>query len=207
MAIFKVPRITTIQRLTLLLEVGEIVYDTDQNIFYGGNGIENGGFPIGSGINSSTNVTEIMTLTQENIDNKEVVLNSIPVIPESVQLTPNGGIPQINGVDFQVNLNILTWNSLGLDGFLEVGDILIVQYKNTSDVVIETIIVTQQNIDDKQITLTTTPIAPEAVSMFIQGGLQQVNGIDFIIQTNLLKFDGLGLDGFLEVNDVLIVQH
>jgi hypothetical protein len=207
MAIFKVPRITTIQRLTLLLEVGEIVYDTDQNIFYGGNGIENGGFPIGSGINSSTNVTEIITLTQENIDNKEVVLNSIPIIPESVQLTPNGGIPQINGIDFQVNLNILTWNSLGLDGFLEVGDILIVQYKNTSDVVIETIIVTQQNIDDKQITLATTPIAPEAVSMFIQGGLQQVNGIDFIIQTNLLKFDGLGLDGFLEVNDVLIVQH
>ena len=113
MAIFKVPRITTIQRLTLLLEVSEIVYDTDQNIFYGGNGIENGGFPIGSGINSSTNVTEIMTLTQENIDNKEVVLNSIPVIPESVQLTPNGGIPQINGVDLQVNLNILTRNSLG----------------------------------------------------------------------------------------------
>jgi hypothetical protein len=190
----------------LLLEVGEIVYDTDQHIFYGGNGIESGGFAIGSG-NGTNNITQIITLTQQNIDDKEVILSSIPILPESVQLTPNGGIPQINGIDFEVTSNILTWDGFGLEGYLEAGDILIVQYKNTADVVIESIVITQQHIDDKEITLGTTPVAPETVSLFIQGGLQQVNGIDYVVQSNLLIFNGLGLDGFLEVNDVLIVQH
>jgi hypothetical protein len=206
MAIFKVPRISTSQRLGLLLDVGEIVYDTNQNIFYGGNGFEDGGFPIGMGA-GGINVTETIILTQQNIDDKEVTLNSTPMISESVQLTPSGGIPQVNGIDFSVVSNILSWDGLGLDGFLQAGDILLVQYKNTANVVTESITVTQQHLDDKQIVLGTTPVAPETVSIFIQGGLQQVNGIDFIVQNNLLIFDGLGFDGFLEINDVLIIQH
>jgi hypothetical protein len=43
MAIFRVPRITTTQRSILLLEEGEIVFDTDLKKFFGGDGITLGG--------------------------------------------------------------------------------------------------------------------------------------------------------------------
>lgn len=208
MAIFKVPRITTIQRSSLLLETGEIVYDTDQNIFYGGNNTQLGGFPIGSGIGGAgTYVSKTITLTQQNIDDGFVSLNSFPMIPESVVVYPAGGIPQVNGIDFEVSANILSWNGLGLDGFLEAGDIIIVEYQNTASITIETIILTQQNIDNKQLVLSSTPISPETVSLFPLDGLPQINGVDFIVEMNILKWNGLGLDGFLEVNDVLIIQH
>jgi hypothetical protein len=125
MAIFKTPRITTLQRLGLTLEDSEIVFDTDQKIFYGGNG-SNGGFPIGSGIGSNV---EMVVLTQQDISNKFIVLNDSPLFPGGVELTPGGGIPQINGIDFSVTGNILSWDGLGLDGnFLEQNEILIVKY-------------------------------------------------------------------------------
>jgi hypothetical protein len=108
MAILRVPRISSIDRAGLLLQVGEVVYDTDENIFYGGNGVQYGGFPIGIGVNGGTLVTQIVTLTEENILTKQLILNTIPVNSNLVQLTPVNGIPQLNSVDFQVNLNILS---------------------------------------------------------------------------------------------------
>lgn len=125
MAIFRVPRITTIQRSILLLDVGEIVYDTDQNVFYGGDSVTIGGFLIGQ---SAGSIVEFVTLTQEDIDDKQVTLSNTPLSPSTVMVTPEGGIPQINGVDFVITGNILSWDSLGLDGFLEVNEVLIVQH-------------------------------------------------------------------------------
>lgn len=125
MAIFRVPRITSVQRAALLLDVGEIVYDTDQNTFYGGNGVTSGGFLIGQ---SSGSIVDILTLTQTNIDDKQATLSQTPLIPSSVILTPEGGISQIYGVDYIVTGNLLDWTGLGLDGFLEVGDKIVVQY-------------------------------------------------------------------------------
>jgi len=43
MAIFRVPRITTPLRSGLLLQEGEIVFDTDLKKFFGGDGITIGG--------------------------------------------------------------------------------------------------------------------------------------------------------------------
>lgn len=125
MAIFRVPRITTIQRSTLLLDVGEIVYDTDQKVFYGGDSVTVGGFLIGQ---SAGSIVEFVTLTQEDIDDKQVTLSNTPLSPSTVMVTPEGGIPQINGVDYIITGNILSWDSLGLDGFLEVNEVLIVQH-------------------------------------------------------------------------------
>lgn len=125
MAIFRVPRITTTQRLGLLMDVGEIVYDTDQKVFYGGDGIVPGGFLIGQ---SAGSIIEIVTLTQDDIDAKQVTLNTTPLSPSTVIVTPEGGIPQINGIDYTIAGNILSWDGLGLDGFLEVNEVLIVQH-------------------------------------------------------------------------------
>jgi hypothetical protein len=127
MAIFKAPKITTIQRTTLLLGVSELVYDVDQNIFYGGDGVTVGGLPIGSNVGTSIQPQRI-ELTQQDIDNKYVTLNIAPLYPNTVSLTCENGIPQINGVDFIVTGNILSWDGLGLDNFLDNTDVLIVQY-------------------------------------------------------------------------------
>lgn len=126
MAIFKAPRITTGQRMGLTLQESEIVYDIEQKIFYGGNGTSLGGFPIGSGVGATT---ETFVLTQTDLDNKYITLDNSPIFPSSVTLLPSGGIPQINGIDFEVTGNQVSWNGKGLDGnFLEINDVLIIQY-------------------------------------------------------------------------------
>lgn len=125
MAVFRVPRITTLQRTSLLLQIGEVVYDTDENVFYGGNGVTTGGFLIGQGVGV---IVSNITLTATDILNKYVTLSTTPLIPSSVTLTPAGGIEQINGVDFEVVGNELRWDGKGLDGFLEINDVLIIQH-------------------------------------------------------------------------------
>lgn len=124
MAILKVPRITTSQRLGLLLQVGEIVYDISENLFYGGDGATLGGFLIGS---TSGNV-EILTLTQLNIDQGQATLSIAPLNPSNTLVYPEGGIAQIYGIDYLITGNTLDWSGLGLDGFLEVGETLIIEY-------------------------------------------------------------------------------
>lgn len=46
MAILKVPRCTTAQRLGLVPAQGEVIFDTDLNSYWGGNGVATGGVPI-----------------------------------------------------------------------------------------------------------------------------------------------------------------
>ena len=69
-----------------------------------------------------------ITLTQQNIDNKYVELPYTPVLPNEVLVTPVGGLSQVNGVDYEVSGNILSWGGLGLDNFLEDTDVLIIQH-------------------------------------------------------------------------------
>lgn len=125
MAVFKVPKITTAQRLTLVLDEAEIVFDTDSKNYYGGNNSDIGGFPLGSG--ASGNIQKF-TLTQQNIDNKKVTLSTEPFYPSSVTMTIVGGISQVNGIDFEVIGSDVSWDGLGLDNFLEVNEQIIIQY-------------------------------------------------------------------------------
>jgi len=125
MAIFKAPRVTTIQRNNLVLDVSELVYDTDQKAFYGGDGSTQGGFLIGE---TSGFVVERIDLTEIDIQNKFVTLSQTPLVPEAVILDIEGGISQVNNIDFKVIGNKISWEDLGLDGFLEETDVLIIQY-------------------------------------------------------------------------------
>jgi hypothetical protein len=125
MAMFKAPKITTVQRSSLTLEVSELVYDTDQKAFYGGDGSTLGGFLIGE---TSGFIVDVIELTQNDINNKFVTLSQTPLVSDAVMVTVDGGIPQINGVDYRVELNKVSWDDMGLDGFLDETDVLIIQY-------------------------------------------------------------------------------
>lgn len=72
--------------------------------------------------------TENVTIAQDHLDNKRIVLLKAPVNPESVTFLFQSGIHQINGLDFSVIGNEVTWDGLGLDGFIEIGDVVIIQY-------------------------------------------------------------------------------
>ena len=125
MAIFKAPRVTSIQRNNLTLEVSELVYDLDQKAFYGGDGSTKGGFLVGE---TSGFIVEKIELKEQDIANKFVTLKHTPLVPEAVILIPEGGPAQFINEDYSIQGNILSWNELGLDGFLEINDVLIVQY-------------------------------------------------------------------------------
>ena len=126
MAILKVPRITTSARSNLVLEKAEIVMDTDQNVYYGGDGETQGGFPLGAG---SSNYTETIIVTQQMVNNKKLTLEKTPLFPANVKLDFIGGIPQLNGIDFEIiSGNILSWQGKGLDNFIEENDVVIISY-------------------------------------------------------------------------------
>lgn len=71
---------------------------------------------------------DVIILTSEHISQKSVVLSMIPPNLNHVVVTPSGGPIQLINVDFLVQENILSWDGLGLDTFLEAGDVLVVQY-------------------------------------------------------------------------------
>jgi hypothetical protein len=124
MAIFKVPRASTTQRSQIIIEDAEIVFDTDQKRYYGGDGATYGGIPI-----ASESMTESIILTQLDIDNKNIRLGKVPLTPSTISLTPSGGPRQIYGLDFEIiDSNLLSWDGKGLDSFLEDGDVLFIQY-------------------------------------------------------------------------------
>lgn len=72
--------------------------------------------------------TESFTLTSGDVSSKKIVLSNIPV--STPTFTPDGALSQRYGIDFvyQESDNSLTWATLGLEGFLEVGETIEVSY-------------------------------------------------------------------------------
>lgn len=85
MSIWRVPGVTTIQRLTLTPLAREILQDTDTSIFYAGDGVTVGGIAIGSGSNkiesgvlvfNSTSPSNLVTLqTGKKVIKATVLVN------------------------------------------------------------------------------------------------------------------------------------
>lgn len=127
MAIFRAPRLTTTQRATLTLLASEIVYDIDQKLFYGGDNVTVGGFPIGSGVGKRS---ELIEITPQMVLDKQFELQSTPLFPSGITLEFINGTKQLFGVDFTLipSTKFISWDGLGLDGFIESGDVIYIQY-------------------------------------------------------------------------------
>lgn len=68
------------------------------------------------------------TLTAAQIASGEVQLPQAPPYPDSVRLVPEGGIEQVNGVDYQVVGTTLSWKGKELESLLEVGERILLIY-------------------------------------------------------------------------------
>lgn len=67
--------------------------------------------------------TEYRTITQEEIDNKKLLLTFTPLDPNNVQLDVKfGGGPQFFGEDFIIDGTFLKWDGYSLDGLLSEDD-------------------------------------------------------------------------------------
>lgn len=72
--------------------------------------------------------TEVVTLSITNIEEKCFTLSAIPDTPEKIELTPIGGVLQVYGVDFVYQDGVISWDGLGLDGFLENEEQVLIKY-------------------------------------------------------------------------------
>lgn len=207
MGVFKVPRATTAQRMTIVLDAAEIVFDTDLFTYFGGDGETLGGFPIGAGV--STKLTETFVLTQTDIDNNFVTLSKEAVDPETTVFILEGGPQQIYLNDYEIDGQQLTFT--GLVGFLEAGDKIIITYESSDSLgAIETrekFVLTQNQINNKQIVLQSSPSNPTLVKLLPEGGISQIYGVDFTVNDNILSWSNLGLDNFLESGEILFVTY
>jgi hypothetical protein len=126
MAIFKCPKITTAQRQTILLQEAEIVYDIDERKYYGGDNFRLGGFPLGDG---ATPKIELRVITQAEVDQKYLKLEYTVYQASITKFQFINGTTQIIDVDFVVDPDgFIRWEDLGLDNFIEAGDVVRIEY-------------------------------------------------------------------------------
>lgn len=72
--------------------------------------------------------SEQFTINNVHLLMKRVVLTNTPVLGYDVIIFPRNGCAQFLGDDFAVTGTEVSWDGLGLDGLLEVGDIIHVDY-------------------------------------------------------------------------------
>lgn len=126
MAIFKVPKINTIDRQALVLELSELVFDTDEKRFYGGDGLTNGGTIVGA--ESILQIKEKIIVTQDIIDNNRIDLNFIPLSNFPLTLNPVGGVEQVETIDYERDATGVSFLNLGLENFFELGEEIVFTY-------------------------------------------------------------------------------
>jgi hypothetical protein len=126
MAILRVPKITTSQRLELILSDSEIVYDSDLKRYYGGDNIRTGGFPIGEGAEP---YIETIIINQTQLDEKKIILENFVSNVNKTRFTFINGTTQLLNIDYIfIDNQTISWDNLGLDNFIEIGDIILIEY-------------------------------------------------------------------------------
>ena len=71
------------------------------------------------------------------------------------------------------------------------------------------VVVTEEMVTNKQISLGVVPLYPDKITLEFVNGTRQLYGVDFIFiaETAAIAWTGLGLDGFIEQDDVLLITH
>lgn len=67
--------------------------------------------------------------------------------------------------------------------------------------------ITAQNITDKNIVLSETPLFPLQVEVIPVGGIHQQINVDFIVMGNIIDWDSLALENLVEAGAFLIIGY
>lgn len=71
---------------------------------------------------------QVIMVTADNAATKCITLTNAPLLSYNVTILPRGGCQQFHDIDFAIEGSTITWDGYGLDGLLEVGDVLQVDY-------------------------------------------------------------------------------
>jgi hypothetical protein len=71
---------------------------------------------------------QTITINNSHLTNKSLTLTNAPLLGYNVTILPRNGCPQFLNEDFVIDGLTVTWDGYGLDGLLEVGDVLQVSY-------------------------------------------------------------------------------
>jgi hypothetical protein len=131
---------------------------------------------------------------------------SIPAVgiqgPRGYSMLSGSGVP-----DSELGINNDLYVNLA-NGFLYKKILNAWEFKFNIFPQFEKITITQQMVDDNGLHLSVTPLNPSAVSLAFVGGVgDQDNGEDFSVSGDFVGWSGLGLDGFIEVGDVLKIRY
>jgi hypothetical protein len=111
-----------------VLHEGEMGFETDSRKFKIGDGITPWqGLKYG-GLGISNFYFEEFILTADDVAAKKVRLTLSPNPTSKVQVELQGGPTQYSGIDFIVVDDEVRWDSLAIEGLVEVGSIFIVKY-------------------------------------------------------------------------------
>lgn len=78
---------------------------------------------------NDTSFSETITVTTANMLTKTVTVSNNIQYPSRTKIFPQGGPVQIYSKDFTVVAqNIIAWGGMGLDGLIEEGDSLVIEY-------------------------------------------------------------------------------
>ena len=82
---------------------------------------------------------------------------------------------------------------------------------NTSGISLE-VVMTGTEISNGYFDLPQVPTTPTEVRLTVYNGLEQDNGNDFVVisdgsEVKRISWNGLGLDGLLSINDILLVEY
>lgn len=78
---------------------------------------------------NDTTFSEIVGITSSNMLTKTLTLSKSVQNPSRTKIFPEGGPAQIYATDFIViSPNIISWGGMGLDGLIEEGDVLVIEY-------------------------------------------------------------------------------
>lgn len=112
-----------------------------------------------------------------------------------------------NGLVLQNNVLSLQLASSDSAGAITSEDFDRLNNLKTYEYFYEDVILTAQQIADRKITLSKTPAFPEALTFVPDGGVAQRYVEDYIVVGNEIRWDGLGLDGFLEEGEGIRITY
>lgn len=78
---------------------------------------------------NDTGFSETVVITNINMTTKTLTVSRSIQYPSRTKIFPQGGPAQIYSTDFTVvSPNIISWGNMGLDGLLEIGDHIVIEY-------------------------------------------------------------------------------
>jgi hypothetical protein len=194
-------------------EPGSIYFQTNGRLFQ--KRLDNTGWTkFAQELSSVINVTDEIVLTAQDILDGKVLLSQVPINASAVRLIPDGGIEQFNGIQYRVSGQHLIWEDMPLSSVVEVGTKLWAYFSYTTTneppAVVEVrdeVTITADHISQKKILLSELPTGPNSVRLVPFEGIEQLNGIQFRIIGQFLSWNGLGLDGHIDVGQKFFVFY